>query len=46
VARFGWHVVEADGTALPEGLDVVVLDADGRIARVIGFFGPIPRESD
>ena len=22
VARFAWHVVQADGTALPEGIDI------------------------
>jgi hypothetical protein len=41
VARFAWHVVQAGGTALPESLDVVELSADGRIQRVIGFFGPL-----
>jgi hypothetical protein len=42
-ARFAWHVVQADGTALPEGLDLAELSADGRICRVIGFFGPLAR---
>jgi hypothetical protein len=42
VARFGWRVVEADGTPLPEGLDIAELSPDGkRIARIIGFFGPM-----
>ncbi|MDR7224742.1 nuclear transport factor 2 family protein [Aminobacter aminovorans] len=42
VARFGWRVVEADGTPLPEGIDFVELAPDGkRIARIIGFFGPM-----
>ncbi len=44
VARFAWHVVLADGTELPEGIDIALLSADGsRIERIIGFFGPIPR---
>ena len=44
VARFAWHVVQADGTALPEGIDIAFISADGsRIERVIGFFGPIAR---
>jgi SnoaL-like domain len=44
VARFAWHVVHADGTALPEGIDIVFLSSDGsRIERIIGFFGPIAR---
>ena len=44
VARFAWHVVQADGTALPEGVDIAFISADGsRIERIIGFFGPIAR---
>ena len=40
VARFGWRVVEADGTRLPEGLDIAFLSEDGaKIERIIGFFG-------
>jgi hypothetical protein len=42
LARFGWHIVEADGTTLPDGLDVVTLTPDGtKLARVVGFFGPL-----
>jgi hypothetical protein len=42
VARFGWCVIEADGTRLPEGIDFVELAPEGeRIARIIGFFGPM-----
>ncbi|WP_269931211.1 nuclear transport factor 2 family protein [Aminobacter sp. HY435] len=42
MARFGWRVVEADGTPLPEGVDFVVLAPDNaRIERIIGFFGPM-----
>ena len=44
MARFAWHVVQTDGTALPEGLDVVWLSADGtRLERIVGFFGPLQR---
>ena len=44
VARFAWHVVQADGTALPEGIDIAFISSDGsRIERIIGFFGPIAR---
>jgi len=44
VARFAWRVEQPDGTALPEGLDVAFLAADGsKIQRIIGFFGPLPR---
>ena len=42
VVRFAWHVVQADGTALPEGLDIAFLALDGlKIERIIGFFGPL-----
>lgn len=41
VARFAWHVVMADDTSLPEGLDIAMLDDAGRISRIIGFFGPL-----
>ena len=44
LARFAWHVVQADGTALPEGLDIACVSSDGsRIERIIGFFGPLSR---
>jgi hypothetical protein len=42
LARFHWHVVMPDGTTLPEGIDFIELSPDGtRIARVVGFFGPL-----
>jgi SnoaL-like domain len=42
VARFSWHVVQADGTTLPDGLDIVELSSDGkRLKRIVGFFGPL-----
>ncbi|QLY30501.1 nuclear transport factor 2 family protein [Nocardia huaxiensis] len=41
LARFSWHVVQSDGEALPDGLDLVELAEDGRIQRIIGFFGPL-----
>ena len=45
LARFGWHVVQADGTSLPDGLDIAELSPDGtQIRRIVGFFGPL-RES-
>lgn len=47
LARFTWHVVQADGVALPDGLDIAFLTADGlRIERIIGFFGPLGAYSD
>jgi hypothetical protein len=45
IARFAWHVVQADGTCLPEGLDIAELSPDGtRITRIVGFFGPLRRD--
>jgi hypothetical protein len=41
LARFSWRLIEADGTLRPEGIDFVELSADGRIGRIIGFFGPL-----
>ena len=41
VARYGWALVGPDGTAAVTGTDVVDLDEDGRIARVLGFFGDL-----
>lgn len=41
VARFAWRAIEANGNALPEGIDLAFLSADrSRIERIIGFFGP------
>lgn len=45
VARFAWHVVQADGTTLPEGLDLAFVTPDGtKLERIVGFFGPLLRE--
>ena len=41
LARFAWHVVQADGATLPEGLDLAEISASGQIRRIIGFFGPL-----
>ena len=43
LARFSWQVVQADGAALIDGIDFADFSADGkRIARIVGFFGPLP----
>jgi hypothetical protein len=39
VLRYGWRLVSPAGAAVVEGIDVVDLDVDGRISRVVGFFG-------
>ncbi len=42
MARFAWHVVLADGSTLPEGIDIAEFTADAqRIQRIVGFFGPL-----
>ena len=44
IARFAWHAIEADGNALPEGIDLAFLSPDGsRIDRIVGFFGPLKK---
>ncbi len=46
MARFAWQLVKADGTALPEGLDVVRFDGEtGKLRTILGFFGPLKRET-
>jgi hypothetical protein len=37
-ARYGWTIVDRDGTVLLDGLDVVQRGADGRLCRVVMFF--------
>jgi hypothetical protein len=41
LARFGWHAIDATGTPLINGIDIVELSADGRLSRIFGFFGPL-----
>jgi hypothetical protein len=38
--RFSWRLLKADGTTLTDGIDFGTLDADGKITRIVGFFGP------
>jgi SnoaL-like domain len=40
--RFTWAVKSADGSIAMEGVDFGELDGDGRVRRIIGFFGPPP----
>jgi hypothetical protein len=37
-AFFRWAMTDASGATVVSGFDVVQLDADGRIARLTGFF--------
>jgi hypothetical protein len=40
--RFGWVMKGPDGAVAMEGVDFGVVDGDGRLARITGFFGPMP----
>jgi SnoaL-like domain len=44
VFRFAWVMRTADGDVL-EGMDYGELADDGRISRIVGFFGPFPDAS-
>ncbi len=39
VLRFSWRILKPDGSTLSDGMDFGELDADGRIKRIVGFFG-------
>ena len=38
--RFAWALVGPDGADVMEGFDVCEFAADGRLQRIVGFFGP------
>jgi hypothetical protein len=40
--RFTWAMQAADGSTMMEGIDFGELAPDGRIQRIVGFFGPPP----
>ena len=40
-ARYGWRIVDRDGKELLEGIDVVERSPDGRLRKVLMFFGPL-----
>lgn len=41
-ARFTWVAKDADGNAFLPGMDFASFAPDGRVAQIVGFFGPIP----
>lgn len=41
VGRYGWRIVDPNGRELLEGIDVVERDVDGRLRKVVMFFGPL-----
>ena len=40
--RFSWRMLGPDGNPVIDGMDFGELDADGRLTRIDGFFGPWP----
>jgi hypothetical protein len=42
ITRYSWDAVDADGTAVSDGLDVVEHGADGRLTRIVMFHGALP----
>lgn len=42
VARFGWQWLDVDGILSTEGTDFAEFASDGRLRRIVGFFGPLP----
>jgi hypothetical protein len=42
VARFGWELVDPDGTVFVGGIDVASVAEDGRLRSITGFFGEPP----
>ena len=40
--RFTWVMLDPKGVSVFQGLDVGEFAADGRLRRIIGFFGPPP----
>ncbi len=40
--RFSWAMLAADGSTMMEGIDFGELAPDGRIQKIVGFFGPAP----
>lgn len=45
VARYGWRVVGGEGTQLLDGMDVVERSPDGRLRKVLMFFGALQEPS-
>jgi hypothetical protein len=45
VLRFTWRRMLADGQPRPDGVDFGVLAPDGKLALIVGFFGPVKAAS-
>ncbi len=42
VVRFSFAVLQPDGTQVSNGLDVGETGSDGRLVKILAFFGPLP----
>jgi hypothetical protein len=42
VVRFLWRLVRADGTCGDTSIDFGEVGSDGRLIKIVGFFGPAP----
>lgn len=40
-ARYGWKIIDRNGSLLLDGMDVLERAADGRLMRVVMFFGAL-----
>jgi hypothetical protein len=40
-ARYGWQMRDADGKPMLDGIDVVERAQDGKLRRIVMFFGPL-----
>ena len=40
-ARYGWTIVDREGTFVLDGIDVIERAADGRLRKVVMFFGAL-----
>lgn len=40
-ARYGWSIADAEGKLLLDGIDVVERAPDGRLRRIVMFFGAL-----
>jgi hypothetical protein len=45
MVRFAWKWYAADGSTILEGVDFGEFASDGRLRRIVGFFGPMPERS-
>ena len=41
-ARYGWKILDSEGALLLDGIDFVERAADGRLCKVVMFFGTLP----